>query len=147
MKTSGDREIARDPVIGKADELFTAETQRRTEEPINREAMSGWLGETPNPCHPERAQLELCETSAIRRSPVLPASGNTASGSSTHAPKPLLRRFQDALHILRAVFCEIFDESAYHRFLQRTQASQSAESYRAFLRERESAIARKPRCC
>ncbi len=51
------------------------------------------------------------------------------------------------IQTIRAVVCEIFDESAYERFLQRTTASPSVESYRAFMRERESAIARKPRCC
>ncbi len=46
-----------------------------------------------------------------------------------------------------AVLQEVFDESAYERFLHRTQAERSVESYRVFLTERESAIARKPRCC
>jgi hypothetical protein len=48
---------------------------------------------------------------------------------------------------MRAVIREIFDESAYDRFLSRTKAPHSVESYRAFMLERESAIARKPRCC
>jgi hypothetical protein len=51
------------------------------------------------------------------------------------------------LWTLRAALREIFDESAYDRFLSRTDAARSAESYREFLRERESILARKPRCC
>ena len=49
--------------------------------------------------------------------------------------------------ILVGVLREIFDESAYDRFLVRTQATRSVESYREFLREREGAAARRPRCC
>jgi hypothetical protein len=56
----------------------------------------------------------------------------------------VLRR---AIQLIRATLREIFDESAYDRFLQRTKATRSFESYRAFTHERESAIARKPRCC
>lgn len=42
---------------------------------------------------------------------------------------------------------EIFDESAYARFLLRNHITSSAESYRAFLREQEATKARRPRCC
>jgi hypothetical protein len=48
---------------------------------------------------------------------------------------------------LRAALLEIFDESDYDRFLQHTHASRSRESYRAFMRERESGFQKKPRCC
>ena len=54
---------------------------------------------------------------------------------------------QNAWKVFGAVLQEIFDESAYERFLNRAQAPRSKESYHAFLRERESAIAQKPRCC
>ena len=50
-------------------------------------------------------------------------------------------------HAIRATLREIFDESAYDRFLLRTQASRSTASYREFTRERDSAILKKPRCC
>jgi hypothetical protein len=46
-----------------------------------------------------------------------------------------------------SIFREIFDESAYERFLILTKAERSRNSYRAFLRDRESSVARKPRCC
>ena len=52
-----------------------------------------------------------------------------------------------AWQVILAALREVLDENAYERFLARTQNSRSAESYRAFLRERETLIARKPKCC
>ncbi|HKS74607.1 MAG TPA: hypothetical protein VJQ82_15500 [Terriglobales bacterium] len=49
--------------------------------------------------------------------------------------------------IIMAALREIFDESAYARFLERNGMSSSREAYAAFLREGESARARRPRCC
>jgi hypothetical protein len=49
--------------------------------------------------------------------------------------------------IIRATLREIFDESAYERFLLRTHASRSIASYRAFICERDAALVKKPRCC
>ena len=46
-----------------------------------------------------------------------------------------------------AVVREIFDESAYARFLSRTGNVRSAASYRQFLCDREAAVAGRPRCC
>ena len=54
---------------------------------------------------------------------------------------------RSAWELLVDALREIFDESAYERFLLRTQAVRSAKSYREFLREREVAAARRPRCC
>jgi hypothetical protein len=48
---------------------------------------------------------------------------------------------------IRATLREIFDESAYDRFLLRTHASRSIASYREFTRERDAAMVKKPRCC
>jgi hypothetical protein len=48
---------------------------------------------------------------------------------------------------IKAMFREIFDESAYDRFLFRTGKTRSVASYREFLKETETALARKPRCC
>jgi hypothetical protein len=42
---------------------------------------------------------------------------------------------------------EIFDESAYARFLRRGRMSSSAESYADFCREQAASKARRPRCC
>lgn len=55
--------------------------------------------------------------------------------------------FQNAWKIIWGMLREIFDESAYDRFLQRTRATRSIESYRSFVREREAVIAKRPRCC
>jgi hypothetical protein len=52
-----------------------------------------------------------------------------------------------ALRILGATLHEIFDESAYDRFLRLTNATRSAASYRAFTQERDAALLKKPRCC
>jgi len=46
-----------------------------------------------------------------------------------------------------ATLREVFDESAYERFLARAGKQRSVNSYREFSRERESSLARKPRCC
>jgi hypothetical protein len=55
--------------------------------------------------------------------------------------------FKSVIHHIRAVLREIFDESAYDRFLLRTKASRSVASYHDFMRERDAAILKKPRCC
>lgn len=51
------------------------------------------------------------------------------------------------VEIVIATLREIFDESAYERFLERNRMSSSREAYAAFLREGEMAKARRPRCC
>jgi hypothetical protein len=58
--------------------------------------------------------------------------------------------WQLALGFFRVVLLairEIFDESAYDRFLVRTGMSRSVDSYREFVREGEAGMSRKPRCC
>jgi len=42
---------------------------------------------------------------------------------------------------------EIFDETAYARFLARTQMKSSSAAYAEFWREREASHARRPKCC
>ncbi len=49
--------------------------------------------------------------------------------------------------LLSAALREIFDESAYLRFLERHHMASSCAAYAAFLRENELAKARRPRCC
>ena len=58
-----------------------------------------------------------------------------------------MRRLREFFKTVLAVLREIFDENAYQRFLLRTNSAASVESYRRFQRERESAMATKPRCC
>jgi hypothetical protein len=54
---------------------------------------------------------------------------------------------RDGWRVLLAALREIFDESAYDRFLLRTKAPRSVASYRNFTHERDAAMAKKPRCC
>jgi len=56
-------------------------------------------------------------------------------------------RFREFFRILRAVLSEIFDESAYSRFLARRGMDSSVTAYAEFLRETEQGRARRPRCC
>jgi hypothetical protein len=49
--------------------------------------------------------------------------------------------------IVRAALQEIFDESAYARFLRRRQLQTSREAYAEFLRENEVGRQRRARCC
>ena len=49
--------------------------------------------------------------------------------------------------LLLAALREIFDESAYQRFLAREGLAASRGSYAEFLREVEVSKARRPRCC
>ncbi len=49
--------------------------------------------------------------------------------------------------ILIAALREIFDESAYARFLSQRQLASSRATYAAFRQEYEFAKARRPKCC
>jgi hypothetical protein len=55
----------------------------------------------------------------------------------------LVRSFK----VFVAVLHEIFDESAYQRFLDRAHLQSSPNAYAIFLRETEQAKSRRPRCC
>ena len=58
-----------------------------------------------------------------------------------------MRQLAKAGRILLATLREIFDESAYARFLGRNGLASSAVAYAAFLWEQEAAKVRHPRCC
>ena len=92
-------------------------------------------------CHPERVGAKA---TASRRTPAMSVPKHTASGSSYETLKDALVA---ACQTIRATLREIFDESAYDRFLLRTHASRSVASYRAFTQERDAAMVKKPRCC
>ena len=49
--------------------------------------------------------------------------------------------------LIAATLREVFDESAYSRFLARNQLMSSRKSYAAFLSENDQLKARRPRCC
>jgi hypothetical protein len=57
------------------------------------------------------------------------------------------RGILEAWRLLVATLREIFDENAYARFLAREGLASSRAAYAAFLREREAAVQRRPRCC
>jgi hypothetical protein len=50
-------------------------------------------------------------------------------------------------NVIVAALREIFDESAYARFLDRQRMASTPAAYGEFLRESEIAEARRPRCC
>jgi hypothetical protein len=54
---------------------------------------------------------------------------------------------KQAAGILLDALREIFDESAYARFLAEHHIFSCPSSYAAFLREQEGTKARRPRCC
>jgi hypothetical protein len=55
----------------------------------------------------------------------------------------MIRSFKLAIAVLK----EIFDESAYQRFLNRSRLQSSSQAYAMFLQENEQAKSRRPRCC
>ncbi len=57
------------------------------------------------------------------------------------------RLIKQVVSLLASALREIFDESAYARFLERGKLASSREAYAAFCCEYETAKARKPRCC
>ncbi len=71
-------------------------------------------------------------------------------GSGIHSAEDRTRGMS-RLHATAALFWaalrEIFDESAYSRFLRCHQLPPSRASYAAFLREHAVRNARRPRCC
>jgi hypothetical protein len=68
----------------------------------------------------------------------------TAGGKSLD--RMLLAAFKLAL-LGRAMLREIFDESAYERFLARNSMPSSSQAYLLFLQESGQIKSRRPRCC
>jgi hypothetical protein len=58
-----------------------------------------------------------------------------------------MKRLVHIGRLILAMLREIFDEAAYARFLIRTNALASRQSYAAFCRERDATESRRPRCC
>jgi hypothetical protein len=58
-----------------------------------------------------------------------------------------MKRIKQALTTALAMLREIFDESAYARYLEQNQLRSSREAYAGFLRQHELVRARRPRCC
>lgn len=55
--------------------------------------------------------------------------------------------FRGAINVFWSALREIFDESAYARFLDRQHLRSSRDAYAAFLRESQKQRERRPRCC
>jgi hypothetical protein len=58
-----------------------------------------------------------------------------------------MKQMQAIAAVFMATLREIFDESAYQRFLDRNGLAASQLSYAGFLKECEHGKARRPRCC
>jgi hypothetical protein len=173
---SGDLLIARDRVIGKAAYIFhpervgaNATASRRTPTtPVPEHAASGSSYEAANLTAETRSrgenQCQVFTTEARRHGegesenkcpepecirPAEQVSGHDFSRAEqqkkTWALAPAV--FRITMHTISATLREIFDESAYDRFLLRTNAARSIASYREFSRERDVAMLKKPRCC
>jgi hypothetical protein len=80
----------------------------------------------------------------IERSSTRVAGGGT--GSPVRAMK-LAERLKSCGEIFLAALREIFDESAYARFLNQKQLASSRAAYASFRQEYEITKARRPRCC
>jgi hypothetical protein len=59
----------------------------------------------------------------------------------------LWHRLSRTLVLAHATLREIFDESAYARFLARHHAASSSDAYSAFLHEQADVRNRRHRCC
>jgi hypothetical protein len=62
-------------------------------------------------------------------------------------PGVLARQAREAASLFLSTLREIFDESAYARFLIRNRTTSSRAAYAAFLQEHAVAKAKRPRCC
>ncbi len=138
MKRSGDRVIG---TSGDRKRKLTAETRRRGEDPrqdLTTEARRHGEKEADKDRFERPFAFPTRQVSGHDFSRAVKRNNIWAS-----APAILKR----ATQILRAAVREIFDESAYDRFLLRTRAERSIESYRSFMRERGGAMTKRPRCC
>jgi hypothetical protein len=61
--------------------------------------------------------------------------------------KKLSSSARRALAVIGSILREIFDESAYARFLERRQLTTSPAAYAEFLAESRQQRERRPRCC
>jgi hypothetical protein len=59
----------------------------------------------------------------------------------------LFGKIGQAVRVVCSMLSEIFDESAYARFLQRNKLESSRETYALFLGENEVSRVRRHRCC
>ncbi len=95
-------------------------------------------------CHPEQTSPSLCHPERSK-----PPAKRAARGVEGPLPplQQLAARLLEVHTLIKAALREIFDESAYDRFLRRQDLHPSAATYAAFWSEHEAAKMRRPRCC
>ena len=91
-------------------------------------------------------QTDLCGAGALARER-LAANRLLRKMNSSSIVIIVLSAITRAFMLLAATLREVFDESAYQRFLFRGNLSPSVESYAAFMAEHEKSRGRRPRCC
>jgi hypothetical protein len=92
----------------------------------------------------------LCGADTLVREklePRLVKAGLVKAGLAEAKASAILTAIHRSLTVLVEVLREIFDESAYQRFLDRSQLQSSPNAYAIFLKENEQAKSRRPRCC
>ena len=78
------------------------------------------------------------------------AQGQQPRWCGEMAGKPyssILAGLPQVVAVLVSLLKEIFDESAYDRFLERNQISSSTMAYAAFREENDQLKAQRPKCC
>jgi hypothetical protein len=88
----------------------------------------------------------LCGAGALARER-LAANRLLRKMNSTSIIIIVLSAIARAFALVGATLQEVFDESAYQRFLFRGNLTPSVESYAAFMAEHEKGRARRTRCC
>ena len=73
--------------------------------------------------------------------------GTTSVAKALKSIRLLAEQLESCAQIFLASLREIFDESAYARFLNQGQLTSSRASYAAFRQEYEVTKGRRPRCC
>jgi hypothetical protein len=76
-----------------------------------------------------------------------PARERLAESENRRKASAIQASIARPFRVLLATLREIFDEAAYQRFLTRGKVASSPAAYADFLREGETAKARRPRCC
>jgi hypothetical protein len=121
-------------------QIFTTETRRQGENPKNSGFSDHLISRSFSAPPRLRGEIRFSDHPITRDHPGSPPSPILAWWGGGHP----ITRF---IRLLRAALREIFDETAYDRFLVRTNALRSVASYRDFMQEREAAMVKKPRCC
>ncbi len=85
-------------------------------------------------------KLELCGADTLVRE-TLEARVDRARANA------ILPAISRSLTVFYAMLQEIFDESAYQRFLHRSHLESSPNAYATFQQENDQAKSRRPRCC